>query len=133
MTGRKINLIGNTYARLTVIEYAGSRRNGTGKRCYTWWKCECVCGNIVDVRAETLKRPTISCGCFKKEVMAAVQRKCWSITPEVRAHYEHRYLTINGQTGRLGYWSKHSGISVGTIYQRLKRGWDVYSAVFKPV
>jgi len=54
------NLIGSPpFGRLTVLEYAG-KRNGR-----TEWKCQCSCGNVVNVRSQFLvSGHTQSCGCF---------------------------------------------------------------------
>jgi len=60
--GKKIDLTGRVFGRLTVLEEAG--RNQRGK---ILWKCLCECGNTVNVRASNLKSGnTQSCGCFSK-------------------------------------------------------------------
>jgi hypothetical protein len=58
-----IDLTGETFGRLQVIERAPSR----GKR--TYWKCVCKCGNECEVEAYNLTSGhTRSCGCYKEEV-----------------------------------------------------------------
>lgn len=53
MTGKKIG-------RLTVIKYVY-----TDKRNNAVWQCKCECGNIVEVRGDTLRSGnTKSCGCL---------------------------------------------------------------------
>lgn len=53
-----INIIGNTYNKLTVIEYIGQSK----------WKCLCNCGNYTEVRGFDLKRNhTKSCGCLAEK------------------------------------------------------------------
>ena len=55
-----INLIGQTFDKLTVLEKAPSRAR------HVYWKCQCECGNIVEVSAESLKRNIPhNCGCVK--------------------------------------------------------------------
>lgn len=55
------NLIGKTYNKLTVIE----RFIDTDD--HVKWKCKCECGNIIIVRADSLKSGhTKSCGCLQK-------------------------------------------------------------------
>ena len=66
---RRLNLIGQKYDRLTVLEYADEKHqkyyNGNHKPT---WKCICDCGNIVYVTTECLQRgDTSSCGCIIKE------------------------------------------------------------------
>ena len=60
----KINMIGKKFGRLTVIEEL-RERNKYGKIVY---KCQCECGNIVDVVGNQLRAgQTKSCGCLQKE------------------------------------------------------------------
>lgn len=60
---RKLNLIGQRFGKLVVIEPAPSK---SGK---TYWKCKCDCGNYKTVQGNHLKNgKVISCGCYKKEV-----------------------------------------------------------------
>lgn len=55
------NLIGQTFGKLTVIEYAGSEKGRAAL-----WKCKCECGNFTIVRANSLRQGiTKSCGCLK--------------------------------------------------------------------
>lgn len=59
---KKLNLIGEKYGRLTVIESAPNR----GK--YTQWKCQCECGNICVKTTDSLRQGnTRSCGCLQAE------------------------------------------------------------------
>ena len=59
---KKINEIGNIYGKLAVIEET-NKRNSSGD---IFWKCQCECGNIVEVRGSSLRRGiTVSCGCNK--------------------------------------------------------------------
>lgn len=63
----KENLLGKTFNRLTVIESAPSKNKKT------YWKCKCICGNEVIVRADQLKDGnTKSCGCLNTETRAAL-------------------------------------------------------------
>lgn len=59
----RINLTGQKFGRLSVLSYAGQR----GRR-RTMWKCQCDCGNVVEVEATHLRAGhTKSCGCITKE------------------------------------------------------------------
>lgn len=59
--GRKINMIGQKYGHLTVIEEL-SERNRFGKIVY---RCRCDCGNYIDVNGNALRSGnTKSCGCL---------------------------------------------------------------------
>jgi hypothetical protein len=59
-TPRRIDLTGNRYGRLTVIDYAG--RKGSSAT----WRCRCDCGGESIAWAGSLKRGlTRSCGCLQ--------------------------------------------------------------------
>jgi len=65
-----IDLTGNTFGRLTVIE----RAENAGKT--TRWKCQCECGAETIVRQPDLKSGrTSSCGCLFSEQLAARNSK----------------------------------------------------------
>lgn len=58
--GRPLNLVGEKFGKLTVIEYVGSKNN---KR---WWRCKCDCGNEKIIDTGSLRSGnTKSCGCMK--------------------------------------------------------------------
>lgn len=57
-----INLVGEKFGRLLVVEKAESK-NG-----HIRWRCKCDCGNECIVNGYSLKSGnTTSCGCFKRE------------------------------------------------------------------
>lgn len=63
-----VDLVGQTFGRLTVIEKSGSKLTGNVLRAV--WKCECSCGKLTEVTTNNLrreKRPTESCGCIRSE------------------------------------------------------------------
>lgn len=63
--GKLINIVGQKYGRLTVIEYAGKFKDGH----MSAWRCKCDCGNEVVVIGRNLKNGnTKSCGCIAKEI-----------------------------------------------------------------
>lgn len=52
------NLVGQQFGYLTVLEWLGKSK----------WKCQCQCGNIVNVETSNLTSGnTKSCGCYQKE------------------------------------------------------------------
>lgn len=64
--GKRIDLKGKRFGRLTVIEK--SENIVVGKQSKTAWKCICDCGNETVVITQYLtKGETKSCGCLKKE------------------------------------------------------------------
>ena len=46
----KINLIGQTIGKLTVLEETSKRKNKS-----VVWKCQCDCGNIVEYSTKELR------------------------------------------------------------------------------
>lgn len=59
---KKIDLVGQKFGRLLVLEDVG-RKNGA-----VLWRCLCDCGNIVQIPTGPLKDGrTKSCGCYKNE------------------------------------------------------------------
>ena len=68
--GRKLELSGKRFGRLTVIRENG-KKNGR-----TAWLCKCDCGNYTTVQGSLLnKGRVVSCGCFRKEQLKKAQRK----------------------------------------------------------
>ena len=60
--GKKLNLMGKTFGRLTVISECDRRNNRVT------WRCLCECGIIRDVLSSNLTSGyTISCGCYRNE------------------------------------------------------------------
>lgn len=61
--GKRIDLTGQVFDRLTVIEFAGVSKSGEAT-----WLCQCVCGNTAVARGSKLKaKQNRSCGCMKAE------------------------------------------------------------------
>lgn len=65
---KKLDLKGQKFGRLTVIEDTGKRY-----RSRIIWRCQCNCGNLHEVASNDLTTGHIkSCGCLAKEV----KKKC---------------------------------------------------------
>lgn len=64
-----IDLTGQKFARLTVLEFADEEHQVFyGKQHRNTWKCLCDCGNICYATTDNLRRGnTPSCGCITKE------------------------------------------------------------------
>lgn len=59
-----IDLTGNKYGRLTVLNRDFSRKTNSG----SYWICQCNCGKIKSVKSSSLRRGEIqSCGCLRSE------------------------------------------------------------------
>lgn len=66
-----IDLTNKTFDKLVVLEKAPSRAR------HVYWKCQCVCGNIIEISAESLKRNIPhNCGCVKAQIQKEkIQKK----------------------------------------------------------
>lgn len=61
---KALNLIGQKFGRLTVIDRLENTKNGQ-----TRWLCKCECGNEISVQGNNLKNQHVkSCGCLNKEL-----------------------------------------------------------------
>ncbi|GGF26373.1 hypothetical protein [Hymenobacter cavernae] len=71
---KRLDLKGQQFGRLTVNEFAGSKR--VGNRYRTFWQCECECGQQTEVNTDNLRNGTTqSCGCLHRESTAAINYK----------------------------------------------------------
>lgn len=71
MSRKKIDLTGQRYGRLVVIEEAGRSKHGK-----VLWRCKCDCGNFITVSSNCLRRGhTQSCGCLHSERSAECAAK----------------------------------------------------------
>lgn len=69
--GKKKDLTGQRFGRLTAIEDTGKR-----KYSYVVWLCKCDCGNVTEVVSDSLRSGnTKSCGCLHDELAAERIRK----------------------------------------------------------
>lgn len=67
MSGKFIDLTGQKFGRLTVVEHVNSEQNTKNRSAK--WLCLCECGNYKIVCSKSLKNgDTKSCGCYKKEL-----------------------------------------------------------------
>jgi hypothetical protein len=68
---RRLDLIGQKFNRLTVIEFDGLNQNKKTK-----WLCRCECGNITTVVGSQIKNGnTLSCGCYQRESATKAGKK----------------------------------------------------------
>lgn len=92
--GKAINIIGNRYGMLTVIERADDYILKNGK-IKTRWKCLCDCGNEIIVMKNALSSGTTkSCGCLRNNINSHRLKK------------NNKYV-LSGKHG-IGYDSKNN-------------------------
>lgn len=72
--GNRIDLTGQRFGRLVVLERAEDHITKSGKKVKRW-NCLCDCGNKTIVRHGNLRNgKTTSCGCLHKEKVGAINR-----------------------------------------------------------
>lgn len=111
-----IDLIGEKFGKLTVIDKAYVKEIGKSKKKMQYWKCECECGNIVYVMSQSLRSGnTKSCGCLKKEASCKHRAKFnkFEIKEEVVKGYDDKenYFLIDLEDlekVKQFYWSLDS-------------------------
>lgn len=71
---KRLDLTGQRFGRLTVLEEAEPRRHPNGKT-ERRWRCRCDCGTVCEVAQGQLRSGgTRSCGCVRRETSAAKAR-----------------------------------------------------------
>lgn len=66
--GKLVNLLGNHFGRLTVVE----KTNKRGSSGAVFWKCLCECGKTKDISSSCLQTgQTKSCGCLFIDTISA--------------------------------------------------------------
>ena len=64
--GKLVDLTGQRFGMLVVLEQAGISVNPDGSPGTALWRCKCDCGNETVVRSANLRRGnTSSCGCLR--------------------------------------------------------------------
>lgn len=106
--GKRCDLTGQRFGRLTVISQSGSSNHGR-----RLWKCKCDCGNETILNTTVLVSGTTkSCGCLKVEVArdrmrthgmshsrlfsiwTAMKQRCYNKNFEQYNHYGGRGITV---------------------------------------
>ena len=107
--GKKLDLQGETFGRLTVL-YEGQGKQRPSGRVDTSWICSCECGNISEVRTIELRSgKTKSCGCLAKELLIQRSTKhnmygtktyqCWSSMKHRCLNASNKYYCDYGGRG----------------------------------
>ena len=70
MPRKKLDLVGQTFGKLTVLREGEGKREGKGKKysIRSTWICECECGIVKEIVGKSLKSgATTSCGCVQRQ------------------------------------------------------------------
>lgn len=100
-----IDLTGKIFDKLIVLEKAPSRAR------HVYWKCQCECGNIIEVSAESLKRNIPhDCGCVKLQLQKEKEQ-----TKEDKLNY-----LVGKRFGRLVVESRTEKRQNGSVVWRCR-------------
>lgn len=130
--GRKIDLTGREFERLSVISEAGRDKHGE-----VLWLCDCICGNIKIIRSSSLRSGiSRSCGCLRREkstthnltrdplyrIWATMKNKCYNPKSSGYKWYGARGIIVcsfwlnNAETFII--WAKVNGWKKGLQIDR---------------
>ncbi len=99
----KLDLIGQKFSRLLVIEKAEHHSKRTA------WKCQCYCGTIKVIKTEELRSgDTKSCGCWNDEQRSARAKNMYSKNIKFLPHIT---------TARKVWKTRYSDISFDDFYE----------------
>lgn len=137
---RRLELTGQKFNRLTVIEYVGQN-----DRNLSLWRCRCDCGNeIVRTGNAILQGHTKSCGCAKKcrhdvkkkkhggsydalyDVWVQMRRRCHNPKSSAYSYYGGRGISVCEEwrdegTGYISFraWALQNGYTKGLTIERV--------------
>lgn len=138
---KRLDLVGNKYGRLLVINKAEPLKG------HTRWLCKCDCGNECIVYSTSLKTGnTTSCGCFKKEnarklyssvrqnnkdlyaVWNGIKQRCTNRNNKSYHNYGGRGIKMDekwaGNYETFYRWAMHSGYQKGKQIDRIDNDGD---------
>lgn len=109
MMSALVDMTGQRYGRLKVICRAAPRKSKSGKAKHVFWRCECKCGETVEVDGASLRRGHVkSCGCWRSEIISMRRTK--------------KYYPYKGKNLTAPELCKETGISRSTLFAREKAG-----------
>lgn len=89
--GKRRQLDGKIFGRLTVISYQG--RSKDGRR--SLWACRCSCGTLKIVWGEKLtSHRTQSCGCLRTEVLKKLKTTHGHSKKKQRSYYYNSWMNL---------------------------------------
>lgn len=141
---RSIDLTGQRFFRLTVLEQSEPFRAKTGNIQCAGWRCKCDCGNEIIVRSNSLRTSkTKSCGCLNKEkepnyvthhmsntriysIYKSIKRRCFNENSENYASYGGRGISVcnewcDRENGFVNFynWAMANGYSDELTIERI--------------
>lgn len=114
-----INIQGQKFGRLSVIDYVGIK-NRTA-----FWKCLCECGNVVEVAGYKLRSGhTKSCGCYSRERIKNLNYKTGKTKSKIYYAYRNMLNRCNNPKADMFYLYGERGIKVCNEWQDKEHGFE---------
>lgn len=119
MANPRLNLVGQRYGRLLVVDPAGLTAAGG-----TNWSCRCDCGRVMEASSRNLRRGyTTSCGCFQKEGVTARSKRHGMDGTKVYSAW--RSMRQRCENPRAQVWFDYGGRGI-TVCER----WQSFDAFY---
>lgn len=116
--GKIIDLTGREFGRLTVLSLTDRKVNRGSV-----WRCQCSCGNIVEVPAIALvHNRTKSCGCLRKEQLKGSS----NVNKLIQAREKDSILGTNVKRLCTKPSAANTSGVVGVSYDKSKNMWEAY-------
>ena len=128
--GRFIDITGERYGRLVVLNFAGLLSGRTS------WLCKCDCGNEVITSSNSLRRGrTQSCGCIRKEKASCQSKIAGNIRGQQLIKHglcnERIYKVWKGMRNRCNNPNNKFYKDYGGRGIRLCSEWDDFETFYK--
>lgn len=142
LQGNRDSLMGQTFGRLTVVDYMGVQRSTISGHTDRYWKCRCSCGNeTIKPTHELRSGKTSSCGCFRLElgkqratthglsktklyhIFLSMKARCYRPTAEYYENYGGRGIKICEEWMQdymvFHHWAMTHGYKEGLTIERI--------------
>lgn len=128
MINNRLDLIGQRFGKLVVVEYAGTKTYANGNK-FSLWLCKCDCGGTKIAIGANLKRGTVtSCGCAVKE---AAQNRNSRGNVKHGYHDERLYNVWKGMKSRCNNINNSVYHNYGGRGIRVCEEWDSDYCIFR--
>lgn len=120
----KEDLTGKKFGRLTVVSFAGRKRNNHNNYTHPLWSCMCDCGTPIEVKESYLKcGDTKSCGCLSKDFAQTLNRThSLSNTKQHRVWTNMKMRCLNSKNTDYEYYGGR-GITLDENWKDFNNFW----------
>lgn len=124
--GRPTNIAGQRFHRLTALTMLPQRDAGGN----VMWRCQCDCGNLVDVSYNSLVYSNLkSCGCQKKEHDKKLGAYLIHVAGTSVEQLKSKKLPSDNTTGVKGVYLVHGRYMAKIVFQKKQYFLGTYSSL----